>query len=195
MTGGESFYLPKFDPVRDNERLRGSLEKVLHQKFAWNATLRIRCSTGLRVARHVGSFFERSPTDVDLGVVPPTASLLALLSYASPLTEREPASVQIAVLHTTRSGERRVRVLNLRLGVTSLIGNVFRYADLDACVGILAKEAMGRMESKTLPEVRDEVSRRVVKILASYRRNCALGSPHGQVRPRCFPSPKVYSTK
>lgn len=169
--------------MRDAARLRSSLDKVFHQASVWNATLRIRCSTGLRVAQHVGSFFERSPTDVDLPVVPPTASLLALLSHAgSPLTEREPSSIQVAILHTTRAGERRVRVLNLRLGVTSLIGNVFRYADPDAVVGILAKEGVGRMESRTLPEVRDEMQRRAVKILTSYRRNCALGAPHGQVR-------------
>jgi protein transport protein SEC24 len=183
LTGGETFYLPRFDPVRDAARLQSSLRKVLHQPSVWNATLRIRCSTGLRVARHVGSFFERSPTDVDLPAVPPTASLLALLAHSgSPLTEREPASIQVAILHTTRTGERRVRVLNLRLGVTSLIGNVFRYADPDAVVGILTKEGMGRMESKTLPEVRDDLQRRAVKILTSYRRNCALGAPLGQVR-------------
>jgi protein transport protein SEC24 len=159
LTGGETFYLPRFDPVRDAARLQSSLRKVLHQPSVWNATLRIRCSTGLRVARHVGSFFERSPTDVDLPAVPPTASLLALLAHSgSPLTEREPASIQVAILHTTRTGERRVRVLNLRLGVTSLIGNVFRYAD------------------------RDDLQRRAVKILTSYRRNCALGAPLGQVR-------------
>lgn len=188
LTGGETFYLPRFDPVRDAARLRSSLCKVLHQSSVWNATLRIRCSTGLRVARHVGSFFERSPTDVDLPAVPPTASLLALLAHSgSPLTEREPASIQVAILHTTRAGERRVRVLNLRLGVTSLIGNVFRYADPDAVIGILAKEGMGRMESKTLPEVRDDLQRRAVKILTSYRRNCALGAPLGQVSSTSVP--------
>jgi protein transport protein SEC24 len=44
------------------------------------------------------------------------------------------------VLYTARNGERRVRVLNLQVPVTTLVGNVFRYGDLDAVTTLLFKE-------------------------------------------------------
>jgi protein transport protein SEC24 len=56
------------------------------------------------------------------------------------LDEKQPAFVQVAILYTTTSGERRVRCLNMSFTTTSLIGNVFRFADLDASVTIFFKE-------------------------------------------------------
>lgn len=58
-----------------------------------------------------------------------------------------------------------------------------RYADIDAAVTLLTKEAISDATQKMLPLVREGLTRRAVKLLASYRRNCALGSPPGQVSP------------
>lgn len=63
------------------------------------------------------------------------------------LSERGPASFQVAVLYTARNGERRVRVLNLQVPVTTLVGNVFRYGDLDAVATLMFKE--GELQKKT----------------------------------------------
>ena len=50
------------------------------------------------------------------------------------------AFVQTAVLHTTAAGERRVRVMNLSIPITSHIGNIFRFADFDASLLQIVKE-------------------------------------------------------
>jgi hypothetical protein len=51
----------------------------------------------------------------------------------------ETALIEIADM-IRKSGERRVRCLNMSFAVTSLIGNVFRFADLDATVTLFLKE-------------------------------------------------------
>jgi len=63
-------------------------------------------------------------------------------SNGNKLDDRVPAFVQVAVLHTTAQGERRVRLLNMTLGVSSMIGNIFRFADLDAAVTVFIKGGM-----------------------------------------------------
>lgn len=56
------------------------------------------------------------------------------------LDTRKDVYVQCAILHTSITGQRRVRVINLALGAASLAVNVFRYADVDATMTYLAKQ-------------------------------------------------------
>ena len=139
-TGGELFFHPKFSPVRDRDTLFDEIKRVLTRETAYNATVRIRCSNGLRVAEHIGNFYQRSLTDLEVGTIDAAKTIAAVLRHEARLDDRAPAYVQIAVLYTSSSGERRVRCLNMSFTVTSLIGNVFRFADLDGAVALFMKE-------------------------------------------------------
>jgi protein transport protein SEC24 len=102
--------------------------------------LRIRCSNNIRVGEHFGNFYQRSLTDLEFGTIGDSAAIGAVLKYEGKLDERELSYTQVAVLYTSGNGDRRVRVLNMSMGTTGIIGNVFRFADLDAAVTLYAKE-------------------------------------------------------
>jgi protein transport protein SEC24 len=133
---------------------------------------------GIHVKAHYGNCLERSTTDVDFGALDADKSIYASLNYTSALDDfssltidtlaslisqkgttlhshkqslntQKQAYFQSAVLYTTTSGERRVRVCNLRLPVISLAGNVYRYGDYEGVVGALAKT--GRIFSQAYP--------------------------------------------
>lgn len=148
VTGGELHHYPRFDPRRDGGPMCTQLQRVLTRTTAYNAQARVRCSTGLRVRAHYGAFHQRTPTDLELGLLHADAAFSVSLEHSSSsalsrraaLDEREYAHLQCAVLYTTIDGRRRVRVLNVALQVSALAGNVFRYADTDATVCHLAKE-------------------------------------------------------
>lgn len=141
VTGGELFFHPKFNPVRDRDTLADELKRVVTRETVYNATVRVRCSNGLRVAEHTGSFYQRSLTDLEFGTIDESKAFSATIKHEGPrLDDRQSAYVQVAALYTSASGERRVRVLNLCLAVSSLIGNVFRFADFDATVVMFYKE-------------------------------------------------------
>jgi protein transport protein SEC24 len=140
-TGGEVFFHPKFQPVRDRETLYDEIKRVVTRETAYNATIRIRCSNGLRVGEHIGHFYQRSLTDLEFGTIDDDKAFAAILKHESArLDDRQPAYIQVAVLYTSSNGERRVRCLNLSFGATSMIGNVFRFADLDASVAVFMKD-------------------------------------------------------
>lgn len=67
-------------------------------------------------------------------------SICVAFEHVRTLDDRQYAFVQSAILYTTATGERRVRVHNLALRVVSLAGNVFQYADMDATVTYLLRE-------------------------------------------------------
>lgn len=140
ITGGEVFFHPKFQAVRDRENLQDELKRVLTRETVYNATIRIRCSNGLRVVDHIGNFYQRSLTDLEFGTLDDAKGFAAVLKHEARLDERQPAFVQVAVLYTSADGERRVRCLNMSFTTTSLIGNVFRFADLDAAVSVFMKD-------------------------------------------------------
>jgi protein transport protein SEC24 len=142
-TGGESFFHPKFTPVRDRDTLHDEIKRTITRETAYNATVRIRCSSGLRVSDHIGNYLQRSLTDLEFGTLDDSKAFAAVLKHEGPrLDERLPVYIQVAILYTSSSGERRVRCLNLSLAVTSLIGNVFRFADIDSSVTVFMKDGM-----------------------------------------------------
>lgn len=150
VTGGRTFFHPKFHPVRDRDTVFSEINQITNtsannngaNETVYNATTRIRCSNGLRIADHVGNFYQRSLTDLEFGLMDSTSAFMAIIKHDSSgkLDERVQGFVQVAVLHTTSAGERRVRIMNMSFGVTSLIGNVFRFADLDASVTVFIKD-------------------------------------------------------
>ena len=97
-------------------------------------------SPGLRISRFYGNFYQRSPTDLEIGNLDADKAISVTLEHSHTLDERSHAHVQAAVLYTLASGQRRVRVLNLAVEVAALPGNVYRFADLDAVVCHVARE-------------------------------------------------------
>ncbi|PWY98802.1 hypothetical protein BCV70DRAFT_201594 [Testicularia cyperi] len=194
FTGGEIFFHPRFDPVRDGVKLQSEVRRTILRETAYNVTMRLRCSNGLRVADHFGNFFQRNSTDIEVGNMDADKCIAALIKHEGKLDEKQEAHFQCAVLYTTADGERRVRCHNIAVPVTSLLGNVFRYADMDSAVAYYAKEVISLAHTKPLKDVRHYLTDKCVKILLAYRRNCASSTSPGQlILPESFKLFPLYA--
>ncbi|KDN43108.1 hypothetical protein K437DRAFT_274996 [Tilletiaria anomala UBC 951] len=194
LTGGDVFFHPRFDPLRDSVRLRSQIKRTLLRETGFNATLRIRASNGLRVHEHVGNFLQRNVTDLEMGSIDSDKAFACLIKHDGKLDEKQEAHFQCAILYTTADGARRVRCHNLAVPVTQLLGNVFRYADMDATVAYYTKEAVSLALTKPLKEVRHFLTSKCVKILLAYRRNCASSTSPGQlILPESFKLFPLYT--
>ena len=145
--------------------------------FAW---------AGLRVADHYGNFFQRNVTDLEVGSMDADKAIAAKIKHEGKLDEKVDAHFQCAVLYTSAAGERRVRVHNLAVPVTSLLANVFRFACMDTTIAYVSKEAVTQAAtSKTLRQVREQLTTTCVKALLAYRKHCASSTSPAQVRMTC----------
>lgn len=140
LTGGELYFHPRFDPVRDGVKLHSQIQRCVLREAGYNVTMRVRCSNGLHVAQHYGNFFQRNTTDVEMGICDADKAIACLVKHEGRLDEKQEAHFQCAMLYTTATGQRRVRCHNIAVPVTSLLGNVFRYADMDSTVAYYVKE-------------------------------------------------------
>ncbi|GAA6050283.1 hypothetical protein JCM3770_002770 [Rhodotorula araucariae] len=194
LTGGDLFFHPRFDPVRDGKVLRAELSKVIQRETAYSVTMRIRCSNGLRVADHYGNFFQRNVTDLEFGTLDADKAIAAKLKHEGKLDEKVDAYFQCAALYTSATGERRVRVHNLAVPVSSLISSVFRAADMDTTIAFYTKESITLASSKTLRQVREGLADSCAKALLAYRKHCASAtSPAQLILPESFKLFPLYA--
>jgi len=98
------------------------------------------------------------------------------LKHEDKVEDNAPLYVQCALLYTTSNGERRVRVLTLGLLSTSAMASLYRYADLDALVNVMMRQAIMLSSKQNMHQVRESVVNSTVKMLYTYRKMCASSS-------------------
>lgn len=193
-TGGDVYFHPRFDPVRDGVKLLSQVQRTVLRDVGYNATLRLRCSNGLHPSQHYGNFFQRNVTDLEFANIDADECVSVLLKHEGRLDEKQECHFQCALLYTTNYGERRVRCHNIAVPVTNLLGNVFRYADLDSTIAYYSKEVSTLAQSKPLQELRHYLTDRCAKILLAYKKNCAASSgPQQLILPESFKLLPLYS--
>lgn len=182
LTNGSTFLYPGFTSLKSGAKMQEDVLKAARRNFGFNCVLRLRCSDGVLVDHHIGNFFMRNSSDVELASIDSEKTVTIMLQHESgKLDEKLDVCFQAALLYTRPNGERRIRIHNLSVPVTTLAGSVFKFADLDCLVNVLAKQAvMHSLEDATLP-ARDKLTETCVAILTAYRRNCAQGTSPGQL--------------
>lgn len=145
--------------------------------------MKVRCSNGLQVSSYHGNFLQHSHAgDVEFGTIDADKCISVMFSYDGKLDPKVDAHFQSALLYTTREGERRVRCSNVVAAVTEQGRDAVRWADQDAVLGVLAREAASRMTERPLKEIRGALTEKCVEILAAYRKNFSTsGNPPGQL--------------
>ncbi|TFK34422.1 hypothetical protein BDQ12DRAFT_689579 [Crucibulum laeve] len=181
-TGGELFYHPRFDPARDTSALNSQIQRLMRRTQGYNCTMRVRCSTGLRVTKQYANCSQSSITDLEFGIFDADQAVVVSLEHSGGrISPRTYAHVQSAMLYTTVTGERRVRVCNLAMNVVDLAGNVFQYGDMDALLCLFAREAMTSVKSQKISATRDELTEKCASVLLGYRNMCAASIQASQL--------------
>ncbi|KAK7024752.1 protein transporter SEC24, partial [Favolaschia claudopus] len=167
-TSGQTFYYPNFDVAQDAVKFAVEFGRVLAMPCMLEAEMRVRCSKGIAVKSMHGNFFSLQSDRVIMPTVPVNQSYAVELQIEETLME--PIVVfQTAVLHTTSSGERRIRVLNLALPTTSIIQEVFASADVKAATVLVLKQTVQRTSSALALEVRrQKLAKKVADACEAY---------------------------
>jgi len=102
--------------------------------------------------------------------------------------------IQAAVLFTSCSGQRRLRVVNLALNTGSSMAEMYRNCELDTLVNFLAKQSISRLMETNPKSVKEYLINNCAQILACYRKNCASPSSAGQlILPECMKLLPLYT--
>lgn len=171
FTGGEVVYRANFNRARDGRSFERTIAGMLDRQIAWEAVMRMRCSKNIQITNHYGHMFVRS---IDLLALPAPdmgKGYCTALRLTDPLPAPGAAYLQNALLYTSSSGERRIRVSTLRLPVVTEARQVFDSVNAPALLALLAKAAADKLSyTASLVDARDLVVRQLIRALAAYRR-------------------------
>ncbi|TVU25461.1 hypothetical protein EJB05_27957, partial [Eragrostis curvula] len=180
-TGGRVYYYYPFSARSDPAKLFNDLRWNISRPQGFEAVMRVRCSQGLQVQDYFGNFCKRVPTDIDLPAIDSDKTIMVTFKHDDKLQENMECGFQCALLYTTVYGQRRIRVINLSLSCTSMLSNLFRYADQETQFACFLKQAANGIQTSPLPHIRDEATNTCINILQSYRKHCASVSSSGQL--------------
>jgi len=176
-TGGSVQHFPAFSDVAAGERLSRALQHSLTREQGLEAVMRVRASRGLRIAAFYGHFFIRGVDLLALPNVDEDKSFAVEIAHEENEIGASTACLQAALLYTTTSGERRIRVLTLELPVTSALNSIFDSADVDACVALTARLAAEATLSASPLTGAEKLQNACLEALRAYRSLCP---PHAK---------------
>jgi len=168
-TGGQVYYYPSFHASLYKEKFRHELARDLTRETAWEAVMRIRCGKGVRFTTYHGHFMLRSSDLLALPAVDCDKAFAMQLTLEDTLLTTQTVYFQVALLYTSSSGERRIRVHTMAVPVVADLGEMYRNADTGAIICLLSRLAIEKTLSHKLEEARHVIQLRIVRSLQEYR--------------------------
>ncbi|KAI0558126.1 Protein transport protein Sec24 [Gracilaria domingensis] len=177
FTGGELFFSPNFDAPKDAPRLQLAINRVLARETGLEAVMRIRATKSVRCVNFSGRFFLRSADLLALPNVDADKAYAVQFQFEDSSVGEGPFCLQVALLYTTTTGERRIRVHTSALPVTSSLSDLFMRVDAPATVNIFARQAAEGMKDRGLEEMKKNQLEKVINALVKYREVCQTQYP------------------
>lgn len=140
LTGGEIYKYTYFQADIDGQRFIADVIKNVSRPIGFEAIMRVRTSAGIRPTDFYGHFFMSNTTDMDIASIASNNSIAVEIKHDDKLAPEENVYLQVALLYTSCSGQRRIRILNLALKTCTQIGDLFRSCDLDTMILYISKQ-------------------------------------------------------
>ncbi|XP_054898883.1 protein transport protein Sec24C isoform X2 [Poeciliopsis prolifica] len=192
-TGGSIYKYTYFQAQADQERFLNDLRRDVQKQVGFDAVMRVRTSTGIRATDFFGSFYMNNTTDVELAGLDCDKAITVEFKHDDKLSEETGALMQCAVLYTSCSGQRRLRIHNMAVNCCAQLADLYRNCETDTIINYFAKYAFRGVANNPTKAVRDTLVNQCAQILACYRKNCASPSSAGQlILPECMKLLPVY---
>ncbi|KAG5477535.1 hypothetical protein CUR178_05240 [Leishmania enriettii] len=180
VTNGRVFLFSNYDPLVDNTKVSASMQQLLTEEAGYAGILRVRCSTGLHVQRYRGHYLSQTAQDMDLASITGSSTFFVEFGHEGNLPKDNYAHFQAALLYTTRTGRRRVRVQSCRLRVASSLTVLFRNMDLEAVLFGFIQDTLAEAVNKGPRQARQGMTDRLIKAFSCYRQYCASERPNSE---------------
>ncbi|CEF70722.1 Sec24CD ortholog [Strongyloides ratti] len=187
ISGGHLYKYQYFDASKDSENFLIDFKNAISRETAFDAIMRIRTSTGLRATTFYGHFLMQNSTDMEFGAIDSNKQVMAEIKYDDKLPPNEPCYIQAAILYTSCSGQRRLRIHNLSLTTTIDFSIIYKAIEADTFVAYLYKNAERIVKEKIPKDMKEQTINLCAHVLATYRDKCSDNPPIGQlILPECL---------
>ncbi|XP_070785756.1 protein transport protein Sec24D isoform X1 [Enoplosus armatus] len=180
-TGGSVYKYNNFQVETDGEHFLRDLRKDVQKSIGFDAIMRVRTSTGFRATDFFGAIHMNNTTDIEMAAVDCDKAVTVEFKHDDTLSEETGALMQCALLYTTISGQRRLRIHNLNLNCSLQLLELYKSCETDSLINFFAKSAYRAILNQPLKNVREILVNQTAHMLACYRKNCASPSAASQL--------------
>ncbi|CAF3345357.1 unnamed protein product [Rotaria sp. Silwood1] len=181
VSGGQIYKFNYFSIENDGERLLDELKRNFQRTTVFDALMRIRTSAGIRPVDFLGNFHMTNATEMIFGTIDSDKTVSVELKHDDKLPVENNICIQAALLYTSISGQRRLRILTLALTVTSSYTSLYPSCDLDTIMNYIIKIAIRSISMSTPKSIRENIIIQAANMLACYRKHCAQTTSAGQL--------------
>lgn len=153
------------------------LKISLKSTMGFDASMRVRTSTGISPVRYIGHFNNPLGANIEMSSVNTASNFIVQMKYDDKIPENDLVVVQFAMIYTSICGERRVRVHNLALTACQTYQDLYKMACCDTLMNVLARDVLDKMRAGTLnpKTAKEQLVARTIQILLAYRKHCSDG--------------------
>ncbi|XP_055346247.1 protein transport protein Sec24C-like isoform X2 [Paramacrobiotus metropolitanus] len=181
MTGGQIYKYNFFQPDKDGNRFLWDLRHDLKRNIAFDAVMRVRTNAGVRPTDYFGNMYMPNTTEVHLAALDSEKAILAEIKHDDKLEDKSIVHIQVALLYTSLSAQRRVRVMNLALNASTEFPEMYRCAEIDVIMNFMMKNSLKGLFEFSPAAIREGLAERTTKMLVAYRKHCSSQTPAGQL--------------
>ena len=165
------FYISTKDSA-SVDKLQRDLQRILVIEQGLEAVMRVRCSKGLACSTYYGNFLLRGSDLITFPVIDADKTIFVELRYEENATNIHTLThytIQSALLYSTTSGERRIRVSTILVPVSSNLMDLYATISSSVVSHFLMKSAFELAIKDGLLKAREFVQNRCLAIMSSYR--------------------------
>uniref|UniRef100_A0A8C9VN13 SEC24 homolog D, COPII coat complex component n=1 Tax=Scleropages formosus TaxID=113540 RepID=A0A8C9VN13_SCLFO len=140
-TGGSVYKYSNFQ-VLNRSQGASDIRKEVEKPVGFDATMRVRTSTGFRATDFFGAIYMSNTTDVEMAAVDCHKAVTVEFKHDDKLSDDAGALVQCALLYTSVGGQRRLRIHNLSLSCSSQLADLYKSCETDALVNFFANAVL-----------------------------------------------------
>lgn len=150
------------------------LKTSLKYTMAFDASMRVRTSTGITPFTYIGNF-NNAGGNLEMSTVNATSNFVVQIKYDDKLPENDLVVIQFAMIYTSLCGERRVRVHNLALSTCQVLTDLYKFACCDTLVNVMMRDTIDKMRAGALnpKSAKEALVARAINILTAYRKHCS----------------------
>ena len=180
ITCGDLHYYTHFSPF-DAEKMHFSIVRIMTRPQAFQVLMRARCSNGLTVDSYIGHYNRKGSTDMEAAILDSDKAFTIVLKHEEKLKEGGEYFIQCAMLYTSVTGERMIRVSNTVVKASAQAGNMFAVADANTIHNVLMKQHIMKLLDQPLKTIREEWHGVIVNLLMYHRLKGNHQVPPGQL--------------
>lgn len=180
FTGGQTHFYPGFSATNfsDVTKFTKEFSKHLSMDLCMETVMRARGSMGIRTNGFYGHFFNRSSDLCAFSTMPRDQSYVMELNLDENLTT-DYCYIQIAVLLSLNTSQRRIRVITMAIPTTESLTEVYASADQLAITNVFAQKAIAKAWSSSLQDARDLINKAVQDVLGTYKKEIVVSNTAG----------------